>query len=300
MLKKFIKLNFRLLGLSLIGILLLAFESSHCQGMDNILRHKSLEEIKVEIARLEKKHKNNPGVLYLKAAIESDGKKAVGLYENIVLKYPKSSFADDAKFKIGQYYFSIGFYNLAYEQFNELVYQYPNSPLRDDGAYYSAQCLIAMDKTREAINELTRFQKDFSTSSLVPLAIDDIRKLKGEYSSNSNNGSDKHHADVGRKDEFPFQASSVQDNSTPTNSPQDGRFSVQVGAYLSEKNAKNQKKYFDQNGYPAQVYRKKSNRQNLYVVCVNTFTQHLNAVQFGEMLKEKFKIPFQVVNLDEF
>jgi len=287
---------FNWLGLIFMPTILLS------QGIENILRYKTIEEIKARVVELERENKKNSGVIYLKAVVESDAKKAIALYEQLLLQFPQSAYADDAKFKISQYYFSLGFYKLAYEQFRELVWQYPNSPLQDDAAYYAAQCLAAMEQTEKAVMELNSFQQKYSTSSLVPLAREDLKKLT--------NGT---HFQPDRKrartpPPFTGQATSDFSSAIPTptsssvghdqkNSPR-AFYSVQVGAFLDADNARRQKEYFQNAGYDAHIHRKQIGGKKLHIVCLNSFTSMDDADQFGKIIYQKYRVKYQVVQLD--
>lgn len=280
------------------------------QGIENILRYKTIDDIRVRISELERENKNNAGVLYLKAAIEVDGKQAVDKYEQLILLYPQSKYADDAKFKISQYYFSLGFYNLAYEQFRELIWQYPNSPLRDDAAYSACQCLAAMDRPQKALAELTKFRQAFGKSPLSKLASEDINKMtKGAQYSVANPKKAKQAASSVPTWVPPKRRTALPPNNVPSRQdvevPRQTRFlkshySVQVGAFLKSANAQKQKDYFTGHGYSVDIRSKKMNDQNLYIVCVNSFPTLDQAVEFGKMLNQKYRVSYQIIKLDDF
>lgn len=278
--------------------LLLGLQHLQGQGLENILRKRTVQEINARIAELERENRRSGAVLYLKAAVEPDGKKALSLYEQVVLMYPKSAYADDAKFKIGQYYFSIGFYNLATEHFRELIWQYPNSPLREGASYYSAQCLIALDRKTEARRSLRQFIDQFRTSDLVSLAIMDLKKLEGQEIAEF---------PASRQNRQPSAASTEvedSDRAKRTESKKQPRektsvYSIQVGAFLNQENARRQQRYFKEHGYQAEILNKRMGGKYLYVVCLNRFSDYDKAVNFGKKLNEKYRVSFQVIQLDD-
>lgn len=85
------------------------------------------EEVRNEIPSLLAKYPNNPGVLYLQGLVTSDGGEAVRIYQSIVDNFPKSEWADDALFKVYQFYYALGLYRTAELKMNQLRKEYPAS-----------------------------------------------------------------------------------------------------------------------------------------------------------------------------
>lgn len=85
------------------------------------------EEVRNEIPSLLAKYPNNPGVLYLQGLVTSDGGEAVRIYQSIVDNFPKSEWADDALYKVYQFYYALGLYRTAELKMNQLRKEYPSS-----------------------------------------------------------------------------------------------------------------------------------------------------------------------------
>jgi tetratricopeptide (TPR) repeat protein len=85
------------------------------------------EEVRNEIPTLLAKYPNNPGVLYLQALVTSDGGEAVRIYQSIVDNFPKSEWADDALYKVYQFYYALGLYRTAELKMDQLRKEYPDS-----------------------------------------------------------------------------------------------------------------------------------------------------------------------------
>ena len=81
-----------------------------------------------QLPQLLEQFPNHPGLLYVKGLITSDGDEAVGYYQTIVAESPSSEWADDALFKLYEYYYAIGAYNVAAQQAAELKKRFPSSP----------------------------------------------------------------------------------------------------------------------------------------------------------------------------
>ena len=98
------------------------------------------EAVRAELPALMTNYQNNPGLMYLQAVLTTDGTEAAKLYQNIVDNFPKSEWADDALYKLYQYYYSIGLYKTADQKLTQLKEEYPFS------TYATEKNLVAEEK----------------------------------------------------------------------------------------------------------------------------------------------------------
>ena len=123
--------------LLLLGIILTAsvpaFSQTGRAGEPDIQRrlemieHGQADVVKSELPTLMTNFQNNPGVLYLQAILTTDGTEATKIYQSIVDNFPKSEWADDALYKLYQYYYSIGLYKTGDQKLQQLRREYPFS-----------------------------------------------------------------------------------------------------------------------------------------------------------------------------
>jgi hypothetical protein len=85
------------------------------------------EAVKSELPALMTNYQNHPGVLYLQAVLTTDGSEAAKLYQNIIDNFPKNEWADDALYKLYQYYYSIGLYKTGDQKLQQLRQEFPFS-----------------------------------------------------------------------------------------------------------------------------------------------------------------------------
>jgi len=115
-----------------------AAAQSHQTGEPDILKRLELiekgqaEVVRAELPTLVTNFQNHPGVLYLQAVLTTDGSEAVKIHQSIVDNFPKSEWADDALFKLYQYYYSIGLYKTADQKLEQLKRDYPFSTYATD------------------------------------------------------------------------------------------------------------------------------------------------------------------------
>jgi hypothetical protein len=127
---------------SIVALLLLCSvpvaAQSQGTGEPDILKRLELIEkgqgdvVRSELPTLMTNFQNHPGVLYLQGVLTSDGAEASKIYQSIVDNFPKSEWADDALYKLYQYYYSIGLYKTADQKLDQLKRDYPYSTYATD------------------------------------------------------------------------------------------------------------------------------------------------------------------------
>jgi cell division septation protein DedD len=85
------------------------------------------DAVKGEIPALLSKYPNHPGVLYLQGLTTTEGAEAVRIFQSIVDNFPASEWADDALYKVYQFYYSLGLYRTAELKLAQLRKNYPSS-----------------------------------------------------------------------------------------------------------------------------------------------------------------------------
>jgi len=122
-----------------------------------------VEQVKAELPTLLANYQNNPGVMYLQGVLTTDGSEAAKIFQSIVDNFPKSEWADDALYKLYQYYFSIGLYKTADQKMAELKQNYPYSAYAVDQPSTSKD---AETESPDVVKSKSTVQK-YSTSFTV-------------------------------------------------------------------------------------------------------------------------------------
>jgi septal ring-binding cell division protein DamX len=94
-----------------------------------MIQNGQTEQVRQELPTLLSRYPNDPGVLYIQGMATSDGAEAVRIYQSIVDNFPKSEWADDALYKVYQFYYAIGLYRTAEMKLKQLRTDYPDSKL---------------------------------------------------------------------------------------------------------------------------------------------------------------------------
>jgi len=85
------------------------------------------DEVRRALPDLITKYQNTPEILYLQGRLASDGIEAVKFYQGVVDNFPKSDYAEEALYRIYQYYNALGLYRTAEKKLAQLKSSYPAS-----------------------------------------------------------------------------------------------------------------------------------------------------------------------------
>lgn len=137
------RMQFFLYGVFLAGISMMAALSlpisaqtrtDEVKSYIRMLDQARTEEVRRALPDLITKYQNSPELLYLQGRLASDGIEAVKFYQSVVDNFPKSDYADEALYRIYQYYYALGLYRTAEKKLAQLKSGYPNSRFAAGGA----------------------------------------------------------------------------------------------------------------------------------------------------------------------
>ena len=100
-------------------------------------------------------------MLYLQALTTSEGAEAVRIYQSIVDNFPSSEWADDALFKVYQFYYNLGLYRTAEIKMAQLKKSYPDSKYLTSAAETDTQQMTE-EKTDTAASTLAQMAEKFT------------------------------------------------------------------------------------------------------------------------------------------
>lgn len=67
-------------------------------------KQEEIDKIRREVPELLREYPDDPGVMFLNGILMEDGTKALGVFEQITREFPQCEWADDAQWRIVQYY----------------------------------------------------------------------------------------------------------------------------------------------------------------------------------------------------
>jgi len=236
--------------------------------LNRTLKSGKLSEIEEKVAAFVDENKGTPLALYLEALTEVNAQQAVDKYIELLTKFPSSLQAEEATFRVGQYYFSRGLYIAARKYFQGLIEKYPQTEYEDDSMYFAAICLMAARKYESVNAELQNFLTKHPRSPFAKLAKEDLKEIKSSAKS---------------------KISRIK--------PQDlkGRLTLQIGAFSQINNALNFRNDFSKLGISTEIRGKKRNGVTIYTVTVGSFDTRESAERFGIKFQKQYNKPYRVV-----
>lgn len=236
--------------------------------LNKLLAISDSKKLSAKIQYYISQYKGAPLAFYLEAVTESNANKANEKFKLLAQRFPHSKYAELARIKSGQYYFSRGLYITARKHFLELIEKYPQSDLVDDAMYLAAACLFASGKFKSCYTELKNFLAQNPRSEFVKLAKEDLKEIsdKGDFVALSTN------------------LSLVE-----------GKYALQIGAFKKVNNALNLKNYCEKLGLPVEIREKRENASTVYLVWIGSFKTRSDAALFGDKFKGEHGKPYRIV-----
>ena len=231
----------------------------------------SADEVREQLPTLISEHPNDPGVLYLQALLTREGADAVRTYQSIIDNFPKSEWADDALFKVYQFYYALGLYRTAEIKMNQLKAAYPDSP------YASQQSPTQTEAPEPAKGSPESPKADApATEPAKPVVAPPAEQT----------------APAEQKAEpAPQEKTAPQtDTAIPV------RFSLRVGAYTVHANAVTEKAKYEKLGYTAEMISKVRDTKSLFIVMVGSYGTYDEAKAAAAELKRKSGVSAMVVS----
>ena len=216
------------------------------------------DDVKKALPDLAAKYQSDPGVIYLQGRVASNGIEAVKLYQTVVTNFPKSEWADEALYRIYQYYYAMGLYKTAEAKLRQLKREYPNSPY---ASVTSAEKFPAQNERKD------------QTGSKEPADTLVSREER----------------------QAPVKSAAPPPKAVPTPVEKQGRYTLQVGAFTTAANAEKQKSFFEKLGYQAEMTNKVRSGRSLFLVWVGSFRTPDEAKAFARRVRSKYNIDSMVV-----
>lgn len=159
-------------------------------GEPDILKRLELIEkgqadvVRSELPTLMTNFQNHPGVLYLQGVLTTDGAEASKIYQSILDNFPKSEWADDALFKLYQYYYSVGLYKTADQKLELLKRDYPHSTYATDQKVAEEPKVAPPPETPAKVNQPGKGKKStalFTVQAGTFREVQNAEELKSRF-----------------------------------------------------------------------------------------------------------------------
>ncbi|MBD3373674.1 tetratricopeptide repeat protein [candidate division KSB1 bacterium] len=233
--------------------------------LERLLRQERFEELRELLDSVQGHH---PSVEFMRGLVQEDAQLAVSHFRQVI-QHPDSPYADDAQFRIAQYYYARGDYSQAKNQYSRLAKLYPNSNLFDDSVFLYGQCLLADGEIDSARIVFESFIQKFPKSTYANQAVMD---LESSFFQETDSG--------------PAQ----------TNGPE--IYSIQVGAFSEVRNAQHFARQLRKVNLPVEIFARTREGERLYVVWVGKFKTRESAERYARRWDSKFSDGYHIVRVN--
>lgn len=280
---------------------LLLFSWLPAQGIEDELRSllASGEQARAQalVQSLQQKSPQSAEALFFSAWLEPDAAKAIKRYNDVVLLHRNSPFAARSLYRVGLYHFSTGFFYPAHKLFIEILRSYPTSEVAAHAHLYAAQCLIAFERTDEAMQALEALLAKKPEPAVAELAEAELRSLRTIAATPQPPAAARAMPPV----QMPVETPAPQ-RETPRSEAareQAKPYTLQIGAYTNPENARSQQSYFSLLGHQVEIRRERVRQTLFYKVYLGSFATRAEAEQFAVAFQRRYNTPYHIVKLQD-
>jgi len=113
---------------------------------------------------------------YYSALLEEDADAAASAFLDFIKRFDNSEYSDDARYRLGQYYFARGKYDRSRQYFVELANGQANSPLAPSARYQAAKALLLSNDLYGAKSELENVARQYPGTWMAKFAQEDLQQ----------------------------------------------------------------------------------------------------------------------------
>jgi cell division septation protein DedD len=214
-----------------------------------------ISEAKSALYELQEGGKEDPGILLLQGALSEDAFKAVESYKKVVASYPKSEWADDAMWRIVQFYAVKGDVETANKELETFKAKYPASE------FLSPAMDIVRSATAYHKSVANKKKKDSSDKS------ESVAAAKPEHDKVKPAAAKTEAKSKATKDESAKDTKEVKYKT----------WALQVGVFSTVEAAKTEAQKFQKHRYRNEVVEKDIDGKKMFAVVVGSYASKESA-----------------------
>jgi cell division septation protein DedD len=235
------------------------------------------DEVRKDLPALVTKYPNHPGVLYVQGLVTHEGSEALRTYQSIVDNFPESEWADDALYRVYEFYYALGLYRTAELKMQQLVERFPNSPYVRAAAGTQAAQTIPITDEPDAVPPASAPPVTGTPDTGTPANEKEPPVVVAPDPSSG-------------KQPSPEVTPSQPDAAIPV------RFALQTGAFGVQSNAEILKARFEAAGYPVEMISKVKDTRALFLVWVGNYSTYEEARAAVQEVKRTMGIDSIVIS----
>jgi len=234
------------------------------------------------------KYPNDPGVKFLHATVIENAYLAMEIYKAIVKDFPTNEWADDAQWRIVQFYSIVGDTSQAKIELDLMRRNYPNSPfLSSANDVVKLAIAVAKSEIRQTID----YNKPIKNIPETTTKQDPNVKIMNKETSNDEQSIPVKPKESKTETETKKQDETNTDKAKPINTPINGQnksqvdeptfYGLQVGIYSDKETAEIEKNKFLAQRMRTSVVEKKVDNKTMYAVVIG----HYSSIESAEAAK---------------
>lgn len=247
-----------------------------------------IDQVRAVIPDLLAKYPNDAGVKLLHGSVIEDAFLALEVYKRIVKDNSESEFADDAYWRVIQFYAIIGDTMNGKNELDTFKKKYPNSPFLGPSSDIINSAISVAKLDRKMVNPIkARENHDKPVIKQEPKAVEideeAIEKAMTKHPELAHN-KDRETAKEPVKD-------LAKDNNSKDSSKKDvakkGKFGLQVGIYKDMETAKKEKERFLKKRLRTEITEKKVAGKTMFAVVIGDYETLPNAEEAKKFIGEQ-------------
>ncbi len=252
-------------------------------------------EVKTHLPDLLAAYPEDPGIMLLHGVVIEDAYRAVSIYERIVENFPQSEWADDAYWRIVQFYAIIGDIERAQSELETFRNKYPTSefvaPAND-----VVRSSIGINRNKNSMNKTFTVKSPVSESNpAMKEKMQPVLKLKDPEEKKiiaNTTGLEEESlytkveqvADEPEPKEEEPEADNVRDFSDSNNS---GVYGLQVSVFSNKQFAEEEMRKFLQQRMRTEVLEKNVRGETMYAVVIGNYSSKESAEAAKLIVKQQ-------------
>lgn len=236
----------------------------------NLIAQGKIDDVKITLPDLLAEYPDDPGVQLLHGIVIEDGYKAIQKYMDIIVNYPTSEWADDAYWRIVQFYAIIGDTSQAKMYLENYRKNYPAS-----------EFLVAATDAVKAALFIARNDNKIKNYTEVKINTHtDIKKTK-------NIEENEYIEDDSSPEATEEEIIELQDNQKPKEIKE--KYGLQVGVYSTYDAAKGEVERFKAMRMLADIKQKKIGDETMYAVIIGDYSSKESAENAKLIVQQQCK-----------
>lgn len=267
----------------LLVLLLLLFplgllsQTQHVTDNLRLVALGKINEVRSRIPELLAQYPNDPGVKLLLGVVLEDAHKALDIYKEIVKDYPQSQWADNAYWRIIQFYAVLGDTTRAQNELDNFRVRYPTSPfLAPSSDVVRSSIIFARSNQKNVVESRNDYANNQITQPPQKATIDNTQtRLSNEDVVTRNLPVEPEEIVIDVYDD------DISNDTIIAVEDEDTYYGLQVGIYQNQDAAEEEKKRFLNRRLRTEVVEKLIDGKNMYAVVIG----HYTSVDSAEMAK---------------